>query len=371
MKELKGLNDHNNKLKVGIPRGLYYYHYPEMIHTFFSKLNVEVVLSKISSRSMLLNGLKYASDEECFSAKMFFGHIIDLKDRVDYLFLPKYHGNHKFKVSCPKFIGLPHVLQSVFSDLPKIIAPYHSRTKNHHHKLHLLNQFFRVGFNFTKNPFKIIGAIRASLKAQRKYLLEKHWSEDQLIDWETAISKSKINKVKVALLGHAYVLNDPILSFNTYNLLKQMGVEVITSEEMPESIIDHQLTKLHSTLYFEEESRIVGSALYFLETDSVDGILQIIPFPCGPTAVSSEIIMRHAKQNENMPLIQLMVDDNTGEAGYITRIEAFVMTMKRKKFLQYRKGQEEKQDISNQIEHVDRARELVSPVSAQWEEGAR
>jgi predicted nucleotide-binding protein (sugar kinase/HSP70/actin superfamily) len=326
------------KKKIGIPRGLIYYHYPQLFHTFFEELGAEVLISDKSNRKMLLEALKYSSDEECFSAKMFLGHIIDLKEKVDYLFLPKYHGMHKYKVSCPKFIGLPDVIRAVFDDLPIIISPYHSRTKKRHKKHHFLISVFRTGWTFSKNPFKILNALRKAIKKHKLHKKEVQWNEEKLYTWENEVlTKNNLENVRVAIIGHDYVLDDPILSFDTKKRLENMGVEVITSEQLPEEIIENQLQKLHSTLYFTEECRIVGTALYFLEKETIDGILQLIPFPCGPTAVSSEIIMRHAKRNDNIPLIQLMIDDNTGEAGFVTRLEAFVMTMKRKKLLQYRK----------------------------------
>jgi predicted nucleotide-binding protein (sugar kinase/HSP70/actin superfamily) len=335
---------------IGIPRGLIYYHYPKLFQVYFEKLGANIILSKRSTKSMLLNALKFSSDEECFSGKIFLGHVIDLIGKVDFIFLPKYHGMHKYKVSCPKFIGLPDVIRAIFDDLPKIISPYHSRTKKRHRKLHFLIEAFRVGFVFTKNPLKILRAIRSGIKAHKKHEDEIRWSNIQLQKWEDNKDPSNnLETVKIVLLGHSYVLEDPILSFDVKERLQSMGVEVITSEEVPNNLIENQLEKLHSVLYFEEECRIVGSALYFLDSETVDGILQLIPFPCGPTAVSSEIIMRHAKRNDNIPLIQLMIDDNTGEAGFVTRLEAFVMTMKRKKLLQYRERKQSMVDIKETI----------------------
>ena len=139
------------KKTVGIPRGLIYYHYPKLFQEFFEKLGANVIISKPSTKTMLLNALKFSSDEECFSGKIFLGHVIDLIGKVDYIFLPKYHGMHKYKVCCPKFIGLPDVIRAIFDNLPKIISPYHSRTKKRHRKLHFLIEAFKVGWIFTKN----------------------------------------------------------------------------------------------------------------------------------------------------------------------------------------------------------------------------
>ncbi len=331
----------NSKKKkiVGIPRGLIFYHYPELFKTFFEQLGAKVVLSKPSTQKLLRNGLKVSSDEECFSCKVFYGHIIDLKNQVDFLFLPQFHGNHKFLVKCPKFIGLPDVIRAIFTDLPEIIGGYHSRTKKHHHIPHLFWLFFKAGWKITKNPFKILMAIAKARKKHQQFKQKQIWSREKLEAWENkAFSGDGPEKVKVALLGHSYVINDPVLSFNTLKKLREMDVEVVSSEQIPEEIINEQMKKLHSTLYFEEERKIVGTALYFLESGTIDGLLQLIPFPCGPSAISSEIVLHHAKKRPEFPVIQLVVDDNTGEAGFLTRLEAFVMTMKRKKFLKFKKG---------------------------------
>ncbi|MGC9781133.1 MAG: hypothetical protein HZR80_17955 [Candidatus Heimdallarchaeota archaeon] len=356
--------------RVGIPKGLIYYHYPEIFRIFFEELGAEVIFSKDSSHTLLLEALHYASDEECFSCKIFLGHIKDLTEKVDYLFLPKFHGTHKSEINCPKFIGLPDVIRAVFEDLPQLLVPYHSRTKKKHRSLHLIWSAFTVGYKITKNPIKITRAIIRAVKAQKKYEEQIKWNEEQLHAWELDTkSQSGLEKIKIVLLGHAYVLHDPILSFDIPQRLREMGVELITSEEMPSSIIEKQLKKLHSYLYFKEERCIVGSALYFLENETIDGILQLIPYPCGPTAISSEIIMRYAKKKEKIPLIQLMVDDNTGEAGLVTRLEAFVNTMKRKKLLQLQELHKQKNLVIKQIHKVDPVELMIVKLTSIEEEG--
>ncbi|MEA2071756.1 MAG: acyl-CoA dehydratase activase-related protein [Asgard group archaeon] len=355
-------NIQNEKIKIGIPRGLIYYHYPKLIDTFFKVLGAEIIYSQKTTKKLLLEALLYASDEECFSAKVFMGHVNDLrKKELDYIFLPKFHGKHKSDINCPKFIGLPYVLKAIFDDLPPQLGYYHSRTKANHRIMHLMKIFLKTGWKVTKNPFRIIKAIYKAFLAHKEYEEQIRLTKNELKMWErdnirkcikcdhyirsnrkrcpkcNFINKiykktDAVDVIKVALLGHSYVLEDPILSFQIQNRLKELGVECITSEELPKNIIDQQLEKLYSRLYFKEERRIVGTALYFLETKSVDGIIQLIPFPCGPSAVSSEIIMHYGKRYEDTPLLQLMVDDNTGEAGFQTRLEAFVTMLRRKKF---------------------------------------
>ena len=56
-------------------------------------------------------------------------------------------------------------------------------------------------------------------------------------------------------------------------------------------------------------------------------------FGCGPDSLMIERITRRSKQF-NKPLLNLTIDEHTGEAGFITRLEAFVDMLYRKKRMQ-------------------------------------
>jgi len=63
---------------------------------------------------------------------------------------------------------------------------------------------------------------------------------------------------------------------------------------------------------------------------TVNGIIQLIVFSCGPDSIASEIAIRFARKNTNVPLLQLVFDELTGEAGVKTRIEAFIDMVNRR-----------------------------------------
>ena len=58
--------------------------------------------------------------------------------------------------------------------------------------------------------------------------------------------------------------------------------------------------------------------------------LTLTAFGCGPDSLMVERITRYAKRLKK-PLLNLTVDEHTGEAGFITRIEAFTDMLFRKK----------------------------------------
>ena len=64
-----------------------------------------------------------------------------------------------------------------------------------------------------------------------------------------------------------------------------------------------------------------------------------MPFSCMPEIVSQNILSKVSKE-ENIPVLTLVLDEQTGKAGYITRIEAFIDLVKRKQMKKIKKEEE-------------------------------
>ena len=90
------------------------------------------------------------------------------------------------------------------------------------------------------------------------------------------------------------------------------------------------LKVLNTKLYWANENEMTGAAGYFMKTDKVDGIITITAFGCGPDSLMIERITRYAKRLKK-PLLNLTIDEHTGEAGFVTRLEAFTDMLFRKK----------------------------------------
>lgn len=326
------------KKKVGIPRALLYYKFMAMWKTFFEELGTEVIISPETNKIIKDLALRYAPDEDCYSTKLYFGHAIYLKDKVDYLFVPRLGSDHEVNVGCPKFIGLADVLDSLFPDFPEIIKPYFSKAKANHGKKRLLLIIFRIGFKFTFNPLKILKAGYKAFKAQREYEEQIHVSSELLERWvkseiflnDKPVIENRKKPIKIALVGHPYVLNDKISSQNIRDILSQRSVDIITSEQMPKHVIENQMDKLHYNLYFNYEREILGTIMYFLENNIIDGIIQIAIFSCGPDSIVLELASRYSRRLQSAPLLQLVIDELTSEGGFVTRIEAFLDMIERK-----------------------------------------
>ncbi len=326
------------KKRVGIPRALLYYKFEAMWRTFFEELGAEVIVSPETTKTIKDLAVRYAPDEDCYSTKLYFGHAIYLKDKVDYFFIPRFGSDHEVNVGCPKFIGLAQVLDSLFPDFPEIIMPYYSQAKAKHGKRRLLRIIFEIGFKFTYNPLKILRAGIRAFEAQRKYEEQLYISEQQLEKWiksqiflnEKPNLENRNKPLKIALVSHPYILNDKLSNLDIRESLSQKGVDIITSQQMPRSTIEDQMEKLDFNMYFNYEREILGTIMYFLENNTIDGILQLAVFSCGPDSIVLELASRYSRRQPETPLLQLVIDELSSEVGFSTRIEAFLDMIERR-----------------------------------------
>ena len=160
------------------------------------------------------------------------------------------------------------------------------------------------------------------------------------------VDKDKIVPV-VFLLGEFFVLLDPYTNQNIEKELGEMGVEV-QRQIMFGDWLEHVLKP--SFLYKKESHReravryaqkymkraiggetieTIGDTVYAAK-HGIDGIIHLMPFSCMPEIVSQNIFPKVRKE-EDIPILSLVLDEQTGRAGYITRIEAFIDLVKRKK----------------------------------------
>lgn len=142
--------------------------------------------------------------------------------------------------------------------------------------------------------------------------------------------------IKIAVIGEIYTVIEPFTNLYIEDIL--MDMEVSTKRNLTASwwLKDALLKniKLNSRelleasdeflpLYIGGHAReCVGEAV-LASRKQFDGAIQIFPMGCMPEIVSKAILptISHEKK---LPILSLIVDEMTGEAGYLTRIEAFV-----------------------------------------------
>lgn len=288
-------------MKVGIPRALLYYKYNPFFETFYSELGCEIIESPETNRDILDYASKYCVDEACLPIKIFHGHVYYLKDKCDMILVPRIMRVNDKEYICPKFCGLPEMIENSIYDLPPITkTPIYANNKEK-----LLRWANREGGNITKNKIKIKRAFNNALREQGKYACGVN---------------DEGYKTKVVLAGHPYSVNDSFLNMDVIKKLNNLGIGVITEEFVSEEDINYEVDKLFKRPFWTFTKDTYGSTVYLADNQKVDGIVYISSFGCGIDSVLIELIKNNVG---DFPFLILKVDEHTGEVGFNTRIEAF------------------------------------------------
>lgn len=296
-------------MKVGIPKGLLYYKYYPFINTFFSELGAEIVVSEDTNRDILNQGVKFCVDEACLPIKIFHGHVASLINKSDIIIIPRIMQIKEREYICPKFCGLPEMIQNSMDTIPSLITqPIYATSKKN-----LYNWAKIAGKTVTDNRKIIKGAFNTALVEQ-----EKH---------RTGI-KDKGYKLNIALSGHPYNIYDEFVNMDIVNKLNKLGVGVVTEEYIDEIKVNNEIKQLYKRPFWTFARNSYGFTSYVSTNKIVDGIIYISSFACGIDSVVIELIKNKVG---DFPFMILKIDEHTGEAGLETRIEAFVDMLERRK----------------------------------------
>ena len=74
----------------------------------------------------------------------------------------------------------------------------------------------------------------------------------------------------------------------------------------------------------------IGDAAIAASSEITDGIVHLLPFTCMPEIIAQNILP-NVRKEKDVPVLSLVMDEYTGRAGFVTRLEAFVDLIKRRK----------------------------------------
>jgi len=328
-------------IKVGIPRALLYYQYYPMWKTFFEKLGAEVVVSSPTTQAILSSGSSRVVADTCLPVKAFLGHVLSLVEECDYIFIPAIRSVEKKVYNCSKFLGLPDMTRAVIPESPPILDIDIDVNKG---KPNLYRAIYQLGRYFTWNPFKIRLASLAAWQAHLSYkqlMGNQGLTPPQAIERMSAItedgnltrraeSKAHSRQATIAIIGHPYLIYDEHVNHRLIHRLEQAGSRVLTTEMLTKEELRSATARLVVKAYWTYEDEVVGAGEHYL-TGGVDGIIGIMTFGCGPDSLMMDIVRRRAAKLGAVPFMSLTVEEHTAEGGIVTRLEAFLDMIERKK----------------------------------------
>lgn len=291
-----------------------YHEFALIMEEFFKELDFEVVLSPDTNIDILNQGVLSSVDEACLPVKIFHGHVDYLKDKVDYILIPKFISIYENEYCCPKILGLPEMINNSINNLPKILAPVIN--------LNELNSI-RNALKYISKTLNInfMNIIIVYNKVYKNHKIRTHQLEKNNILLKIKDELYKDN-MTLLLLGHSYNLYDNFLNMNIVKKLVDQNINIIFNTDIPEEVTRQYTSKIPKRMFWTHGSNIVGAAYSLIQDKSINGIIYLSSFGCGMDSVLLHFVLKEAKLN-NIPVLNLIFDEQTGEAGLNTRIEAY------------------------------------------------
>ncbi len=361
-----------DKPKVAFPHvGTMYIVFKSLIEG----LGGQAVVRPYSSKRTLSLGTKYSPEAMCLPYKLILGNFIEAIENG---------ANAVVMISSPGICRLGEYSKSIqhaLKDL-NLDAKYYDFDL-YKGKLKLMYDGL-VELTGARNPFKILNSLIVGLT--KVFVLDKlenvfsyyRAREINFGDTEKAFNRSlrkienvftmkelkqaekeAINAIKnveidknrevlhVDITGEIFMVLDPFSNQYIERELGKLGVQtrrtLTISSWLKDAIIPKmfikgethlqrsmRLAKRYLTRDIGGDSIEAVSDIINADEKGTDGIIHISPFTCMPEIMSQNIFPT-MRQDCKIPILPLIMDEQTGRAGYITRLEAFVDLMKRRK----------------------------------------
>lgn len=174
--------------------------------------------------------------------------------------------------------------------------------------------------------------------------------KDAVLEARHGLSKIGIDQsadpLKIGIIGEIFIASEPFCNLEIEKKLGNMGAEAINTMSVSMWIKNHFIDAM---LPVHGKDRAIVAAQNYIHTDDVgghgvltvgnaelmsrgglDGIIHIYPFTCMPEIIA-QTAFPSIEKKYGVPIMTLIVDEMTAEAGYITRLEAFtdMLSMRR------------------------------------------
>ncbi|MBE0673035.1 MAG: CoA activase [Bacteroidales bacterium] len=313
------------RISIGIPRGLMvYYQQFQMWSTFFGSLGFNVIVSDKTSKSIITKSLETMVAETCYPVEVMHGHILDLVEKgADYIFTPfivnaaASAGNPTSNCNCPWIQTYSFLLRSAFHGreevMEKMLVPVlHFRYDRVVRKE--LAGFMKEKFN--------ISARKTSEALNKAYEAQRLFEERITVRGKEVMKSLPEGKQAMVIIGRPYNSGDSSLNLDLVEKLIRMDIVPIPLDFLP--LKDENIFDDYKGMYWPNGQKILSGARIIARDKRLYGVYTG-NFRCGPDSFLQHFVHREMK---GKPFLHLEVDEHSADAGMITRIEAFLDSLK-------------------------------------------
>ncbi|MCX5805906.1 MAG: acyl-CoA dehydratase activase [Proteobacteria bacterium] len=312
---------------IGIPKILNICDFLPFWKAFLTELGFSIILSDVTNQKIIKEGVENIIVESCFPIKLAHGHILNLINKgVKRIFIPsvinlKNISNHTTNTfSCPYAQSIPYTVKAsidfdaVGVKLDSPVVYFGGSKKN---TLKTLKAF---GRRIHKTGKEVEKAFDIAMETQNAFY-------GKCIDEGAKLLSATAKHEKVmVVIGRPYNSVDPGANLNIHKKLIDLGVTPVPLDMLP--IMDGaEEDEDLKDMYWGYGQKILRAAKIVKEHDNFYGIY-ITNFGCGP---DSFIMHFFKKIMKGKPFLQLEIDEHSADAGIITRLEAFLDSIRNAK----------------------------------------
>ena len=313
------------KKTVGIPFVLMIHKFFPMANAFFSSLGYNVLLTEPTSEDTIRLSQQLAQGETCYPVKLIYGHMQQLIDqKVDYIFLPTIH-TMKHEKSHVK-----HNYGCVYMQTAAVSVARAMQIENY--GIQLLSPVFDLDFGQEAMAGAMVGLgkilgipkpLCAKALLSGAMAVRRHTAAVEKKGKELLSSLSPSDKVLV-LITRNYGVSDPVLNMGIPELLLERGYKVITLSHLPAHSLD--ISEEYENLFYPFGQHIISGAKIIASHPNLYAVY-LTNHGCGPDTMLAHLFRQ---EMGDKPYLQIEVDEHFSNVGVITRIEAFLNSLRQR-----------------------------------------
>ncbi|GBF10615.1 acyl-CoA dehydratase activase-related protein [Tepidibacillus sp. HK-1] len=367
----------------------------KLLIRFLELMDIPMIKSTVTKPNMIEAASAIASADYCLPLRVYIGHIYQLiheHPEIDVLLTPIIKGEHDDSSTCAKYRDLDGVVIRSLSS----ITGYRLKQSNYRHQEHLnllmneeiVERLAEKGDHFPRviapeidsldeNHLRqvcahVYGDLFQWKKAKKlAFLMKRDWSDsrndefkeiDQVFKkaYQDVIEKQSDRylkllkdptKVRLALVGRNYLVEDSALSADVKIYFTKKGVSVITMQDLP----FWELQPYYQNVNGFYDTHRLGQAFIDKMIDHVDGFILVGSFGCHPDAFQVEYFAKYIS-DQGKACWTFKFDEQTGGVGFHTRYETILgfLQQKRDERIQKLEG------IQDMISHISVASKPVT-----------
>ncbi len=309
---------------IGVPLVLYMHEMFPFWKSFLTELGFTVVPSEKTNKRTIRQGVENIIVETCFPVKLAHGHILNLLERgIRRIFLPSLinlkspSGNAVNTYACPYAQSLPYTVKGSISfgdfgaalESPVVHLGYGRERA--------LRDLCAFGKRLGRSRREVEKAFRVAAGVQEQF-------QGRLLEaGNEALQSLSDNGKAMIIVGRPYNSADAGANLNLHRKLIDLGVTPIPMDMLPISRYGEDGDAAR-TMYWGYGRKILQAAHMVLAHKELYPVY-VTNFGCGPDSFITHFFKRVLN---GKPYLQLEIDEHSADAGIVTRLEAFLDSVK-------------------------------------------